>query len=178
MIGSPGRHTRLGHERLLKRIPWLTGSALLVAVLVAVPILSVVWSIFQPGAGNWPHLVETVLPQYILNSLVLMVGVAIGVVIGGVGPAWLVVMYQFPGRRIFEWGLILPLAVPAYVVAYVYTDFLQAAGPVQTLLRDVTGWTVQDYWFPEIRSLGGAIVIFSAVLVPYTYLPACADRVS
>ncbi len=172
MIGSPGRHTRLGHERLLKRIPWLTGSALLVAVLVAVPILSVVWSIFQPGAGNWPHLVETVLPQYILNSLVLMVGVAIGVVIGGVGPAWLVVMYQFPGRRIFEWGLILPLAVPAYVVAYVYTDFLQAAGPVQTLLRDVTGWTVQDYWFPEIRSLGGAIVIFSAVLVPYTYLLA------
>ena len=157
---------------MFKRIPWLTGAALAVAALVAVPILSVIWSIFQPGQGNWPHLVETVLPQYIANSLILMAGVAVGVIVCGVGPAWLVVMCRFPGRRIFEWALILPLAVPAYVVAYVYTDFLQAAGPVQTLIRDLTGWTVQDYWFPEIRSLGGAIVIFTAVLMPYTYLLA------
>ena len=157
---------------MLTRIPWLTGAALAVAALVAVPIVSVIWSVFQPGQGNWPHLVETVLPQYIANSLILMAGVAVGVIVGGVGPAWLVVMCRFPGRRIFEWALILPLAVPAYVVAYVYTDFLQAAGPVQTLLRDLTGWTVQEYWFPEIRSLGGAIVIFSAVLMPYTYLLA------
>ena len=157
---------------MLKRIPWLTGAALVVAALVAVPILSVIWSIFQTGQGNWPHLVETVLPQYIANSLILMAGVAVGVIVGGVGPAWLVVMCRFPGRRIFEWALILPLAVPAYVVAYAYADFLQAAGPVQSLIRDLTGWTAQDYWFPEIRSLGGAIVIFSAVLMPYTYLLA------
>ncbi len=157
---------------MLKRIPWLTGAALVVAALVAVPILSVIWSIFQTGQGNWPHLVETVLPQYIANSLILMAGVAVGVIVGGVGPAWLVVMCRFPGRRIFEWALILPLAVPAYVVAYAYTDFLQAAGPVQTLIRDLSGWTAQDYWFPEIRSLGGAIVIFSTVLMPYTYLLA------
>ncbi len=148
----------------------MTGAALAVAALVAVPILSVIWSIFQPGQGNWPHLVDTVLPQYIANSLILMAGVAVGVIVGGVGPAWLVVMCRFPGRRLFEWALILPLAVPAYVVAYAYTDFLQAAGPVQTLIRDLTGWTVQDYWFPQIRSLGGAIVVFSAVLMPYTYL--------
>lgn len=157
---------------MLKQIPWFTGASLIVAALVAVPILSVVWSSFLPGQGNWPHLVDTVLPQYISNSLILMIGVAFGVIVGGVGPAWLVVMCNFPGRRIFEWVLILPLAVPAYVVAYAYTDFLQAAGPVQSLLRDITGWTIQDYWFPEIRSLGGAIVIFSAVLMPYTYLLA------
>jgi iron(III) transport system permease protein len=137
-----------------------------------IPIASVVWSIFQPGQGNWPHLVETVLPSYIRNSLVLMVGVAIGVSFTGVGLAWLVVMCRFPGQRFFEWALILPLAMPAYVVAYAYADFLQPAGPLQTWLRSVTGWGVRDYWFPEIRSLGGAIMVFSAVLMPYVYLLA------
>ena len=155
-----------------KRISWLTWAALVVAALVAVPVLSVLSSIFQPGQGNWPHLVETVLFRYIANSLILMAGVSVGVVVAGVGPAWLVVMCRFPGRRFFEWALILPLAVPAYVVAYAYTDFLQAAGPLQTWIRDLTGWGVRDYWFPQIRSLEGAIVVFSAVLMPYTYLLA------
>ena len=85
-----------------------------------------------------------------------------------------VVMCRFPGQRVFEWALILPLAMPAYVVAYAYTDFLQAAGPLQTWLRSVTGWGVRDYSFPEIRSLGGAILVFSAVLMPYVYLLARA----
>ena len=159
------RHTR-------GRFRWLTGIAVLIAALIIVPIASVVWSIFQPGQGNWPHLVDTVLPSYITNSLLLMAGVAIGVSFTGVGLAWLVVMCRFPGQRFFEWALILPLAMPAYVVAYAYTDFLQAAGPLQTWIRDVTGWSVRDYWFPEIRSLGGAIMIFSAVLMPYVYLLA------
>lgn len=159
-------------RRLSRRIPWLTWAALVVAALVAVPILSVLSSVFQSGQGNWPHLVETVLPHYIANSLSLMAGVSVGVVVAGVGPAWLVVMCEFPGRRLFEWTLILPLAVPAYVVAYAYTDFLQAAGPLQTWIRDLTGWGVRDYWFPQIRSLEGAIIIFSAVLMPYTYLLA------
>ena len=161
---------RRASHTLSKGIPWLTWAALAVAALVAVPVLSVIWSIFLPGQGNWPHLVETVLPRYVANSLILMAGVAVGVIVGGVGPAWLVVMCRFPGRSFFEWALILPLAVPAYVVAYAYTDFLQAAGPVQTWIRDLTGWGVRDYWFPQIRSLGGAIVVFSAVLMPYTYL--------
>jgi iron(III) transport system permease protein len=153
-----------------RRFPWLTFAAGLIAALIAVPIASVAWSVFQPGQGNWPHLVDTVLPGYIANSLVLMVGVAVGVTITGVGLAWLVVMCRFPGQRFFEWALILPLAMPAYVVAYAYTDFLQAAGPLQTWLRDLTGWGVRDYWFPEIRSIGGAIMVFTAVLMPYVYL--------
>lgn len=156
--------------RAIVRLPWLSYVAIAVAVLIIVPIVGVIWNVFQPGQGNWPHLVDTVLPVYISNSLTLMVGVAIGVSVIGVGLAWLVVMCDFPGRRIFEWALILPLAMPAYVVAYAYTDFLQAAGPLQTMLRDLTGWSVRDYWFPEIRSLGGAIIVFTAVLIPYVYL--------
>ena len=145
--------------------------------LVAVPVLSVLSSIFQPGQGNWPHLVETVLPHYITNSLILMAGVSVGVVIAGVGPAWLVVMCEFPGRRLFEWTLILPLAVPAYVVAYAYTDFLQAAGPLQTWMRDMTGWGVRDYWFPQVRSLEGADRrLFRSV--DALYLSACSYRFS
>ncbi len=143
-----------------------------VAALFAVPLLGVVLNIFSPGQGNWPHLVSTVLPDYVQNSLTLMLGVGAAVVIGGTGTAWLVVMCRFPGRRLFEWMLVLPLAIPAYVVAYAYTDLLQHAGPVQTLLRELTGWGPRDYWFPNIRSTGGAILVFSAVLYPYVYLLA------
>ncbi|CAN0554711.1 unnamed protein product, partial [Laminaria digitata] len=143
-----------------------------IAALIIVPIIGVIWNVFQPGQGNWPHLASTVLPDYILNSLTLMVGVGLGVGLVGTALAWLVVMYRFPGRRFFEWALILPLAVPAFVVAYAYTDFLQGSGPVQTLLRDLTGWSFQDYYFPNIRSMGGAIVIFTSVLIPYVYLLA------
>jgi iron(III) transport system permease protein len=88
----------------------------------------------------------------------------------GVGAAWLVSMCQFPGRGIFEWALLLPLAVPTYIIGYTYTDLLQFAGPVQTLLRDTMDWTRADYWFPPIRSLGGAIVVMTLVLYPYVYL--------
>ncbi len=157
-------------KRVTARMPWLSYISIAVAMLIIVPIVGVIWNVFQPGQGNWPHLAATVLPVYISNSLILMVGVAIGVSVIGVGLAWLVVMCDFPGRRIFEWALILPLAMPAYVVAYAYTDFLQAAGPLQTMIRDLTGWSVRDYWFPEIRSLGGAIIVFTAVLLPYVYL--------
>ena len=102
----------------------------------------------------------------------LMAGVAVGVGLLGTVTAWLVVMCRFPGQRYFEWMLILPLAMPAYVVAYAYTDFLQGSGPVQTMLRDATGWSFHDYWFPNIRSIEGAILIFSSVLFPYVYLLA------
>jgi iron(III) transport system permease protein len=148
--------------------------AIIIAMVLAIPIIGIAWSIFQPGQGNWPHLVETVLPQYIQNSLILMLGVGIGVSVLGVGTAWLVVMCRFPGRGLFEWSLILPLAVPAYVVAYAYTDVLQVAGPVQGLIRDTFELRFGQYWFPEIRSIEGAIVIFSAVLYPYVYLLARA----
>jgi iron(III) transport system permease protein len=90
----------------------------------------------------------------------------------GTGAAWLVALNDFPGRRIAEWALLLPMAMPAYVLAYTYTDFLQFVGPVQTGLRESFGWQKGDYWFPEVRSLGGAVVLFSCVLYPYVYLLA------
>nr|WP_255537844.1 iron ABC transporter permease [Motiliproteus sp. SC1-56] len=104
-----------------------------------------------------------------------MVGVGAGSVLLGVATAWLVTMCRFPGQRWFEWALLLPFAVPAYVVAYVYTDLLEYAGPVQETLRAYFGWqTARDYWFPEIRSLGGAILMFTLVLYPYVYMLARA----
>ena len=114
---------------------------------------------------------RTVLPRYVRNSIWLMLGVGLGTAIVGVGTAWLVSLCQFPGRRWFEWALLLPIAAPAYVLAYTYTDLLDVAGPVQTWLRSITGWGARDYWFPPIRSLGGAIAMLVLVLYPYVYLP-------
>ncbi len=118
----------------------MTWAALAIAVLLAIPVVSVVTNVLVPSHGVWQHLASTVLPRYLANTLWLVLGVGIGVVIGGLGTAWLVTMCRFPGRRVFEWALILPLAVPAYVMAYAYTDFLQFAGPVQSLIRELTGW--------------------------------------
>lgn len=157
-----------------RRIGPLTWAALAIAGLFAIPVISVLANIFVTGQGAWQHLASTVLPQYIANTLWLVLGVGAGVTIGGVCTAWLVTMCRFPGRRFFQWALILPLAVPAYVMAYAYTDFLQFTGPVQGLLRDVTGWGARDYWFPEIRSLGGAVIMLTLVLYPYVYLLARA----
>lgn len=139
-----------------------------------VPIAAVVSNVFGSGGAAWAHLVDTVLPGYILNTAALLAGVAYGVVSIGVLSAWLVTAYRFPGHRVLEWALILPLAVPAYVLAYAYTDWLQFSGPVQTLLRDLTGWRAREYWFPEIRSLGGAMAVLSFALYPYVYLLARA----
>ena len=90
----------------------------------------------------------------------------------GVGSAWLVTRHEFPGRASFEWLLVLPLAMPAYVMAYAYTDLLQYVGPVQTALRRAFGWGRADYWFPEVRSIGGAVAMFTLVLYPYVYMLA------
>jgi iron(III) transport system permease protein len=112
-----------------------------------------------------------VLPGYIKNSLLLMVGVGMGVLVMGVGTAWLVTMCRFPGCRVFEWALLLPLAAPAYLLAYVYTEWLEFYGPIQTTLRNLFGWeSLADYWFPDIRSVGGAILLLTLTLYPYVYL--------
>lgn len=150
--------------------------ALIIAALVALPILSVVANLFAAGDGSdtWAHLASTVLPTYIANTLILCVGVSVGVMLVGVSTAWLVSVHTFPGRRIFEWALVLPMAVPAYVMAYTYTDFLQFVGPVQTWLRDGLGWQPGQYWFPDVRTLGGAVAVFIFVLYPYVYLLARA----
>jgi iron(III) transport system permease protein len=146
-------------------------SSFALAVLVALPVLAVGANLFAGGTGEtWSHLMATVLPEYVANSIWLCLGVGIGVAAMGTGAAWLVALNDFPGRRIAEWALLLPMAMPAYVLAYTYTDFLQFVGPLQTGLRESFGWRKDDYWFPEVRSLGGAIVLFSCVLYPYVYL--------
>lgn len=149
---------------------WTIGTVLIAAAL-AVPVLTVLYIGLTPGDEIWSHLVDTVLPGYISTTLLLMIGVGTGTLVIGVGTAWLVSTCRFPGRRVFEWALLLPMAMPAYVIAYVYTDILEYAGPVQGLLRDMFGWTLKrDYWFPEIRSLGGAVSMMTLVLYPYVYL--------
>ena len=140
---------------------------------MAAPILSVIAAATGDSEGLWAHLFATVLPRYVANTLALMAGVGGLSLVLGVSTAWVVTRYEFPGRRVLEWMLVLPFAVPAYLIAYVYTDFLDYAGPVQGALRDAFGWqTRRDYWFPEIRSMGGAIVVMGAVLYPYVYMMA------
>jgi iron(III) transport system permease protein len=152
------------------RLGWLGWVSVITAVLVLAPIAAVVFNVFLPSEAAWSHLFSTVLPEYIWNTLLLVSLVAMGVIFFGVTAAWLVTAYRFPGQRILEWALVLPLAMPAYVMAYAYTDWLQAAGPVQSLLRELTGWKVREYWFPEIRSLPGAAAMLSFALYPYVYL--------
>ncbi|HJV94253.1 MAG TPA: iron ABC transporter permease [Azonexus sp.] len=144
-----------------------------VALLAGLPVASVGLNLFAGGtSATWSHLAQTVLPEYIQNSLLLCLGVGCGVGVVGVATAWLTSMHDFPGRRVFDWAMVLPLAMPAYVMAYVYTDFLQFVGPVQTTLRESFGWQHGDYWFPDIRTLPGAILMFVCVLYPYVYLLA------
>jgi iron(III) transport system permease protein len=151
--------------------PPLAGVSFVLAVLVALPVLAVGANLLTGGTDEtWRHLSATVLPEYATNSIWLCLGVGLGVAAMGTGAAWLVALNDFPGRRMAEWALLLPMAMPAYVLAYTYTDFLQFVGPVQSGLRESFGWNKGDYWFPDVRSLGGAIVLFSCVLYPYVYL--------
>ncbi|MEO0541847.1 MAG: iron ABC transporter permease [Cyanobacteria bacterium P01_A01_bin.105] len=145
----------------------------LVAGLVALPVLVVLGSVFADASEQWSHLADTVLTQYVINSLLLMVGVGIGVCLIGISTAWLVTACRFPGSRWFEWALLLPLAAPAYLLAYTYTEWLEYYGPVQTGLRTLFGWeSATDYWFPDVRSVGGAIAMLSLTLYPYVYMLA------
>ena len=162
----------LGQSR--QRHAW-TWTVTLTAILVLLPVLSVFYIALFPKENIWAHLVDTVLWYYIRSTLILLTGVGATSFIIGIGTAWLVTTCRFPGRHIFEWALLLPFAVPAYVIAFVYTDLLEYAGPVQSVLRDWFGWqTMRDYWFPEVRSMGGAIALMSLVLYPYVYMLARA----
>ncbi len=156
---------------LLTRSQHLLGIS--VALLLLVPLLSVGSSVFVADQGAWAHIRSTILSGLVANSLMLAIGVAIGVAVIGTYTAWLTANHEFPGRKLLEWTLILPLAMPAYVMAYTYTDVLQYAGPTQSFLRDSFGWQgKQDYWFPEIRSLGGASAMLTLALYPYVYVLA------
>jgi iron(III) transport system permease protein len=151
---------------------WVSALVLLVAIMA--PLAAILSFASADTQGLWPHLRATVLPAYVANTLVLTAGVVIASILLGVGAAWLVALHEFPGRRLFEFALVLPLAMPAYILAYAWTDLLQVTGPVQAALREATGWSLRDYWFPEIRSLGGAVFVLALALSPYVYLVARA----
>lgn len=152
-----------------KFIKW---GALLVAAFCLLPMVAVLVAAVTGTTDTISHLANTVLLRYSLTTITLLVTVCVGAAIIGTGAAWLVTMTQFRGRAVLEVMLALPFAFPAYVMGYAYTDFLDHAGPVQSWLRQVMDWGPRDYWFPEIRSTGGAALMFILVLYPYVYLLA------
>ncbi|MFU8855583.1 MAG: ABC transporter permease [Deferrisomatales bacterium] len=158
-----------GFRRLVPWSGWGLGVGA-VALVLSVPVLVVVGSVFRPAGEVWRHLAATVLPEYVASSLLLMGGVGGGTLLLGVSTAWLATLCRFPGHRLFQWALLLPMAMPAYIIAYTYTGLLDFSGPVQSALRGWFGWGYGDYWFPPVRSLGGAVVMLSLVLYPYVYL--------
>ncbi|MGR3913355.1 MAG: iron ABC transporter permease [Gammaproteobacteria bacterium] len=150
--------------------PWRLG-AFAAAAVTLLPVGAILLLAFLPSENIWPHLLATTLPKYITNTLLLMLGVGLFTLLAGVGAAHLVTAYEFPFRKSLEWLLLLPLAMPAYVIAYLYTDLLEFAGPLQRALRALFGWQLaRDYWFPEVRSMGGAIMLMGLALYPYVYL--------
>jgi iron(III) transport system permease protein len=148
-----------------------------VAVTV-LPIATTIVLALQSLDNTWWHLASTVLPRVLRETTVLMLGVSVLTIVTGTLSAWIVTMYRFPGRTIVDRLLVLPLAMPTYIIAYAYVDFLDAAGPLQSGLRALTGWeSASDYWFPSVRSTGGAVFVMSAALYPYVYLTARASFV-
>ena len=146
------------------------------AFVFSIPIFAVIWLALTPSEAIWAHLMATVLPGYVLNTLLLMLGVGLGVLVLGISTAWLVTTYRFPAHRFFAGALFLPLAMPAYIMATIYLELLEFSGPVQTFLRSLFGWqSLRDYWFPSIATLGGAIIVLSFALYPYVYLLARAS---
>ena len=146
---------------------------IITALLISLPILALIGSWLEWNAASaqvLSELAQTVLPDYLLTSVLLCAGVAVGVTVLGLSAAAAVTLFKFPGQSFFEWALLLPMAMPAYVVAYAYTDFFQFSGPLQTFIRST--WALEGRVFPEIRSLGGAIFVFSLTLYPYVYLLA------
>lgn len=151
------------------RFNFWPAAAVVLALLVAVPMFVVIWSLTSPESEIWRHLWETQLVELVWNTVRLIIGVGVGVLILGTGLAWLITMYRFPGRSAFEWLLILPLAMPAYVIGFVFLSIFDYAGPVQTSLRSVFG---SDAWLPEVASFGGLAAVMTLVLYPYVYMLA------
>ncbi|WP_344847163.1 iron ABC transporter permease [Celeribacter arenosi] len=172
MSQTPPRAKYAARRRRIE--PWSAG-ALAIALLVLLPILSVLWIALFPTENIWPHLLATTLPRYMTTTAALTLGVAVLAAVTGTTTAWLVTLYRFPLSRYLEWLLLLPLAIPAYVGAYALVDFFEYAGPVQSALRGFFGWqSAREYWFPEIRSLGSATIVLAAALTPYVFLMARA----
>lgn len=162
--------SREGWRIKLKTLLGLRSVAIMVAAGVIVPILVIVGSIFNPDTQTWKHIVETLLGELLKNTFVLSVGVLIVTFVLGTGSAWLTAVCDFPGRAVFNWALILPLAIPTYVLAFTYIGLLDFSGPVQSFLRSYGAGSMR--WFPDIRSAGGVILVLSLALYPYVYLLA------
>lgn len=157
---------------------WSAG-ALILSLLAAAPLFAIAIMALQSSGDTWPHLIENVLPGAVRRTLILMAGVAAIALVTGTGTAWLVTMYRFPGRGLFQWLLLLPLAMPTYIIAFCYIELFDYSGEVQTALRSLFGWqSARDYWFPDIRTLTGAIFVMGAVLYPYVYITARASFVA
>ncbi|KGY12328.1 iron ABC transporter permease [Vibrio tubiashii] len=148
---------------------WKTSSGAL-AVLLVLPILAIFITAVGETNELFAHLMSTVMPTYAYNTLVLVAGTMALSLVFGVPSAWIMAMCRIPGERVLQWALVLPLAMPGYIVGYIFTDWFDFAGPVQILLRDLTGWGPGDYWFPDIRTLTGAIIVLALVFYPYVYL--------
>lgn len=151
--------------------PWGWGVCF-TSSLLAIPVVLVFASFLFPQPTLWQHLAETVLSDYLSNSLILAFGVGLGTLCIGTTLAWIITRYDFIGRGKLQWLVLLPMAMPAYILAYTYTGFLDFAGPLQTWLRTTYSWSYGDYWFPEVRSLSGAVAMLSLVLYPYVYMLA------
>jgi len=176
-LSSPTHGSTQGTSALLRRVTWpsrWTLVACLLAALIAAPVIAVAINALGSRSEIWEHLAQTVLGDYIANSLLIMLGVAVGCFIVGVPAAWFTTLCRFPGRKLFSWAMLLPMAFPAYVIAYAYTGLLDYAGPVQTSLRVFIGDPQGLKWLPEIRSLPGAVLMLVLVLYPYVYLLARA----
>ena len=143
-------------------------TALCIALFTLAPVAVIFTYVGAPETDIWRHLKTTVLPEYIANTLLLVVGVGLGTTLVGVSLAWLTAVCEFPGRRFFSWALMLPLALPAYVTGFVMIGLLDFTGPLQTVLRDSFGWSA----FPPIRSGGGVVFVMTLALYPYVYLLA------
>lgn len=153
------------------RQSWFLGAVIGLCIFIILPMLSLAITAMGNGEGLIYHLMDTVLLRYLKNTVLLMLGVGALTLLFGITTAWIISRYEFPGRRWIGWMLLLPAAIPSYIIAYVYTSFFEYAGPVQSLIRSSFGFVnMSEYWFPEIRSPGGAIFVMGVVLYPYVYL--------
>ena len=148
---------------------WEITPVALFIVFIA-PVAIVLFSLTGDYSDNWTHLYQYVLTRYIANTVYLVTGVSILVTIVGVGTAWLITNYNFTGKNIFEWALILPLAVPPYILAYTFTGLFDTFGTANNLIRDVFDLGREFTFFPKVRNVPGAIIVFSFTLYPYVYL--------
>ncbi|MGA7372545.1 MAG: iron ABC transporter permease [Methyloceanibacter sp.] len=166
---------RIARLRDSGNLAWSVAATIISLIAIA-PVVTIFVLALQSSGDSWSHLVANVLPGAVRRTLALMAGVGALTLLIGSGTAWLVTMYRFPGRSVFQWLLLLPLAIPTYIIAYCYLELFDYSGTLQTALRHIFAWhSAKDYWFPDIRSVGGAIFVMSMVLYPYVYITARAS---